>query len=101
MTYDGGSDTVGNLSQVTELDGSVASYGYDALYRLTSETRTGTGPYTKSYGYDLANNVTTIDGSAFATYDNGNKFSTITSGSKGYNHIRCLRDIVHRDIVHR
>lgn len=84
LEYDGGLNTVGNLTEVTERDGSVMTYGYDTLYRLESETRTGTGPYSRTYGYDLANNVTTVNGSAFATYDNGNKFNTISGGSKSY-----------------
>lgn len=81
LEYDGGADTVGNLTEVTELDSSVVSYEYDALYRLTSEAKTGTGSYSKSYGYDLAGNVTTVGGSSFATYDSSNKLSTISGGS--------------------
>jgi YD repeat-containing protein len=39
LTCDTGSNTVGNLTGVTEHDGSTASYGYDALYRLLGESR--------------------------------------------------------------
>jgi YD repeat-containing protein len=81
MEFDGGANTVGNITKVTELDGSQVVYTYDDLYRLTSETRTGTNPFSRSYGYDLAGNITTIDGNAFATYDAGNKLATVTGGS--------------------
>lgn len=84
LVYDGGYDTVGNLTQVTELDTSVVSYTYDTLYRLTAETRTGTGAYTRSYGYDLAGNMTTYGGSTFASYDSANKISSLSGGSISY-----------------
>jgi RHS repeat-associated protein len=84
LTYDSGSNTVGNLTGVTEIDSSTMAYGYDALYRLTSETRAGTNSYSRTYGYDLANNMTTANGSTFASYDTSNRFSSITSGSKSY-----------------
>lgn len=82
LTYDGGSNTVGNITGVTELNGDTMSYTYDALYRLTEEERTGSNSYTKTYTYDLAGNITDLNGSSFATYDSANKFSSITSGSE-------------------
>ncbi|WKZ57693.1 MAG: RHS repeat-associated core domain-containing protein [Bdellovibrionota bacterium] len=81
LEYDDGTDTVGNLTEVTEIDSGVVSYDYDALYRLTSEAKTGTGSYSKSYGYDVSGNVTTVNSSSFATYDSSNKLSTISGGS--------------------
>lgn len=76
LTYDGGSNTVGNLTGVTEADGSTAQFGYDALYRLTGEQRTGTAPESHSYGYDSAGNMTSKDGSATnLSYDAANKLS--------------------------
>jgi YD repeat-containing protein len=60
------------------------AYGYDALYRLTSETRTGAGAYTATTGYDLANNITTKNGAILAAYDGANKISTLTGGSVTY-----------------
>ncbi|MBX9681403.1 MAG: hypothetical protein K2X38_21825 [Gemmataceae bacterium] len=84
LAYDGGNNTAGNLTQVIELDGSEVDYTYDALYRLTGETRTGTGPYARSYGYDLAGNLTTYGGSTFASYDSANKISTLSGGSVSY-----------------
>lgn len=84
LEYDDGDNTVGNITEVTELDSSVVDYTYDDLYRLTAETRTGTGSYTRSYGYDLAGNLTTYGGSAFASYDNTNKISSLSGGSISY-----------------
>jgi RHS repeat-associated protein len=56
-----GYDAAGNRTSMTDGLGSV-SYGYDQLSRLTSETRTftGVGTYALSYGYNLANELTTI-----------------------------------------
>ncbi len=81
LEYDGGLNTVGNLTEVTELDGSVVSYTYDDLYRLLSETRVGTNAYTKSYTYDLAGNVLTKDGSTFGAYDTANKMTSVSGQS--------------------
>lgn len=84
LEYDGGLDTVGNITEVTELDSSVVTYTYDALYRLTAEARTGTGSYTRSYVYDLAGNMTDYNGSTFASYDDANKISSLSGGSVSY-----------------
>ncbi|MBN9519235.1 hypothetical protein J0H58_12055 [bacterium] len=84
LEYDGGNNTVGNVTKVTELDSSEVEYTYDALYRLTAEDRTGTGAYTRSYGYDLAGNMTTYGGSTFASYDDANKISSLSGGSASY-----------------
>jgi RHS repeat-associated protein len=84
LAYDGGANTVGNLTDVTELDGTTIDYTYDALYRLTGEARVGTNAFVKGYGYDLSGNLTTLDGSFFATYDSANKIATIAGGSVTY-----------------
>src|ERR1041384_363021 len=63
---------VGTLTGVSDLGGGTASYGYDGLYRLTGETRTGTGANSHSYTYDPAGNRLTYDGQVY-TYDNANK----------------------------
>jgi RHS repeat-associated protein len=81
LTYDDGADTVGNLTDVSELNGATVSYGYDDLYRLTSEARTGTPSFSRTIGYDLAGNPTTRDGTTFATYDSANKFQAVLSKS--------------------
>ena len=49
------------------------------MYRLTSETRTGTPSYSRTYGYDLAGNPTTINSTTVAAYDSANKLTTIQS----------------------
>lgn len=84
IEYDGGQNTVGNITKVTEADGSAVVYTYDALYRLTSETRTGAGAYSKSYGYDLSGNITAIDAQPFATYDSANKIAMLSGGTAEY-----------------
>ncbi|MDD2942933.1 MAG: hypothetical protein PHC51_08225 [bacterium] len=81
LNYDQGANTVGNLTNVSELDGSAQVFTYDDLDRLTAEARTGTVPFTRSYAYDLANNVTQADSTAFATYDAGNKILGLTGGT--------------------
>jgi RHS repeat-associated protein len=81
LTYDQGSNTVGNLTKVQESGGSEATYGYDALYRLTSEARTG--GVANTFGYDLSGNVTTKNGAAFAAYDDANKISAATHDGNG------------------
>jgi RHS repeat-associated protein len=84
LEYDSGNNTVGNLTKVTELDSSEVAYGYNANYRLTSEARTGTGSYTKSYVYDTEGNITSMDSSTFASYDDGSKISSLSGGSVSY-----------------
>jgi len=48
----------GLVSDVVEGDGSVVTYNYDPLFRLVSEQRVGSYPYTVSYEYDAAGNRT-------------------------------------------
>ena len=72
LAYDGGMNTLGLLTNITEVDGTTDDYGYDALSRLTSETRSdpnGNPEDGHAYGYDLAGNRTTEDGGAFVTPD--------------------------------
>lgn len=51
----------------TEQDGSTITYGYDWGSRLTSEVRTGTNPYSISYGLDLVGNRTSQTVGAVST----------------------------------
>jgi len=81
LTYDSSANTVGNITGITELSGATVSYGYDDLYRLTSESRSASPSYSRTYGYDLNGNPTTINGSSFATFDNANKFVTVSGNS--------------------
>ncbi len=77
LTYDSGSSTVGNLTGVSETGGATVSYEYDDLYRLTEEIRSSPS-YTRTYGYDLSGNPTTINGSSFATFDSANKITQVS-----------------------
>ena len=81
LTYDAGSNTVGNLTRVDESGGDYVVYAYNDLHRLTSETRTGIGSFANTFVYDLAGNLTTLNSSSFATYDSANKIASIPSGS--------------------
>ncbi|MCE5323071.1 right-handed parallel beta-helix repeat-containing protein [bacterium] len=63
---------------------SAVTYSYDDLYRLTSEVRTGSEAYSKSYYYDLAGNRTSmVDGATTTTYfyDAANKLTSSVTGS--------------------
>jgi len=76
-------DNVGNRLTVTEQDGSVVTYGYDNIYQLTSETRTGTNAYNITYQYDSAGNRTQMvkNGATTSyTYNSNNQLLTETSG---------------------
>jgi RHS repeat-associated protein len=81
IEYDGGSDTVGLITQVDEYDSSSIAYGYDALYRLTSESRTGTQSYSQTFGYDLAGNITTKNSSPFGSYNEANEMTSWSGGT--------------------
>ncbi len=81
LTYDAGSNTVGNLTRVDESGSDYIVYAYDDLYRLTSETRTGAGSFANTFVYDLSGNLTTLNSTSFASYDSANKISSIPSGS--------------------
>ncbi len=91
---------VGRLTQVTEQDGSIAGFGYDANGRLISEVRTGANPFTISHTYDAVGNRTQMtrsgaptaftydgndrlqsDGAATYAYDANGNLVTRTSGA--------------------
>jgi len=80
IEYDNTANTVGNPTKVTELNGDVTTYGYDALYRLTSDVRTGNFSYSKTYGYDLADNLETLNGVQFASYNAVNEIEESVPG---------------------
>ncbi len=84
LTYDDGLNRIARLTQVGEANGSVARYRYDDLDRLTSAQRTGTAPYTTSFGYDLTGNVTALNGATFGSYDAANKLLTSPYGNPAY-----------------
>ena len=75
-------DAVGLKTQVTELDGAIVSYGYDATHQLTREQRTGSAPYLLEYAYDAAGNRTglTRDGvTTTSTYNAANQLTEQTA----------------------
>ena len=62
-------DAAGNRLSVTEADGSVTTYAYDADDQLLSEQRTGTHPYLISYSYDaLGNRTGKVEDGVATTY---------------------------------
>ncbi len=80
MTFDAGLNTVGNLTKVVELGGGTETFGFDALYRLTGETRTGANSLTNTFAYDLAGNLTSLNGDT-RTYDDANKLASFPGSS--------------------
>ena len=75
----------GIRTQMVEADSSVVSYGYDNLYRLTSEARTGTHAYTNGFSYDsVGNRKKQIKGSDTLVYTYNNRDQLLqTSGPSG------------------
>ena len=83
MTFDAGLNTVGNLTKVVDLGGGTETFGFDALYRLTGETRTGANSLANTFAYDLAGNLTSLNGDT-RTYDNANKLTSFPGSSIAY-----------------
>lgn len=81
VQFDGGQNTVGNITRITDHLGQTINYTYDALYRLTGETHSGGSAYQRTYAYDLAGNLTQVNGSSVATYDAANKIATVVGGT--------------------
>jgi YD repeat-containing protein len=76
--------------KVTELDGSMVTYDYDELRRLTTATRTGTDPFSHFYDYGPRNNRTSFtDGGVTTTYtyDDANQLIG-DSGGTSYSYDR-------------
>jgi len=76
-------DNAGNRLSVAEHDGSAVVYAYDDIYQLTSETRTGTNPYSITYQYDDVGNRTQMIKNAVTTnyvYNENNQLLTETAG---------------------
>ena len=83
-----GYDAAGNRTSMTDGMGS-ASYNYNQLSQMTSETRTftGLGNFTLSYGYNLAGQLSSITDPFSATvnyaYDSAARLSSVTGTSFG------------------
>ena len=62
-------DNLNQRTQVSERDGSVTTYSYDADGQLLSETRTGTHPYAIAYAYNAVGNRTShVENGLTTTY---------------------------------
>jgi len=62
-------DNAGNRTGVTEANGDVVTWTYDAFYQLTRERRSGANAYDVTYTYDAAGNrETKVDSGAVTTY---------------------------------
>src|SRR5690554_1896977 len=84
-------NNAGIKTSVTEADGSRVDYGYDDLYRLISETRTGTNAYNLMLTYDNVGNRLTkdLDGQVTSyTYNNRDQLQNEsgTFGSISYSY---------------
>lgn len=88
-------DAAGNRVQVTESDGSVVKYGYDANHQLTEEIRRGVNAFTAAYTYDHAGNrlTKTLNGAAtLYEYDHSNalvRSISPTGRSTSFTHDAC------------
>jgi YD repeat-containing protein len=85
-------DAAGHRTQVTELSGRTVNYGYDSIYRLTSETIAGDPNNVNgaaSYVYDAVGNRTqktsTIPGfpGGLTNYNANDQLSTDTYDNDG------------------
>jgi RHS repeat-associated protein len=75
----------GIRTAVDELDGSHIAYGYDSLYRLTSEVRTGAHAYIITYEYDdVGNRQTQVKDGATTTYMYNNRDQLINESGSGW-----------------
>ena len=85
-TIDGASytlDAVGNRTAKTDNRTNVTtSYGYDAIYQLTSATQNGTA--TESYSYDAVGNRLSALASAGWSYNASNELTSTPNGSYTY-----------------
>ena len=62
-------DAVGNRLSVTEADGTLVTYGYDASYQLVNERRSGSNAYNTTYTYDaLGNRLVKNDSGQITNY---------------------------------
>ncbi len=76
-------DNVGNRLTMTEADGSVTSYGYDRLYRLTNALYPD--GRNVSYTYDpVGNRLTLSDDGAVTNYSYDNANRLLAAGSISY-----------------
>ena len=78
-------DNASNVTQRSDNDGSVTSFGYDGANQLTSETRVGTGPYVITYSYDgNGNRLTKVLNAVTENYSYDFNDKLTSAGSKSY-----------------
>jgi RHS repeat-associated protein len=95
-TYDSGTNAKGHLTSLTDQAGT-ATYGYDVLGRLTTETRTLTGANnaaiskTFSYSYNLDGSIKTLTypSGKVITYspDSAGRMLSAVDGGSGINYV--------------
>ncbi|MEP7181304.1 MAG: RHS repeat-associated core domain-containing protein [Betaproteobacteria bacterium] len=76
---------VGRRTQVTEQDGSITSFGYDAKGRIASEIRTGASPFSISHVYDAVGNRSQLTRAGVPvtfSYDNNDRL--LSDGTTTY-----------------
>jgi YD repeat-containing protein len=71
-------------TSITEANGDVISFGYNAAHRLTSESRTGSNSYTKSYTLDGVGNRTSQTVGMTTTNFTLNSDDELTATSGGF-----------------
>jgi RHS repeat-associated protein len=77
----------GRRSQVTEQDGSVEAYSYDASGRLTAEVRTGSAPYNITHAYDAVGNRTqSVRGGTPTTFTYNANDQLVSDGASSYSY---------------
>ena len=90
QSYAFANDHVGNRTRIDEADGAVKQYGYDELYRLTSESGSdGSGlNYAKTFGYDAVGNrtmqMTTGEGAGSVVYTYDERDRLLSEGLTAY-----------------
>ena len=67
--YTAAYDAVGNRTGIQEVDGTLATFGYDTVDQLTREQRSGVNAYNTTYLYDASGNrLAQIDSGQVTTY---------------------------------
>ncbi len=77
-------NSVGNRTQVVEVDGSIVTWSYDPAYQLTNERRSGATSYNVTYVYDGVGNRTLMVNNGSPTtyaYNVANELATSQAGA--------------------
>ena len=85
QSYASAYSQAGRRTSITEFDGSVEAYSYDAKGRLASEVRTGTNSYNQSHTYDAAGNrVQTVRNGTPTTFGYDSNDRLLSDGTAAY-----------------